>query len=80
MTQATLSRPGTPGWKTAITEICTWLYGPVSAVQATGMQTYTCVLAEGNEVYVRLDDSAPGHTTIDLYSPEDELAMEPSLV
>jgi len=49
-------------------------------VEATGMQTYTCVMAEGNEVYVRVDDSAPGHTTIDIYSPEDEQAIEPSPV
>lgn len=78
MALTTLSRPGVPGWQAAVASVCAWLYGPARAVEATGMQTYTCVMAEGNEVYVRVYDSAPGHTTIDIYSPEDEQALEPS--
>ena len=76
MFAAPLSRPGVPGWQSVIGEICTWLYGPVSTVEPTGLQTFICVMAEGNEVYVRIDDTAPGHTTVDIYSPEDELAAE----
>ena len=80
MISTTLSRPGVPRWQSAIAEICTWLYGPVRAVEPTGLQTFTCVMAEGNEVYVRVDDATPGHTTIDIYSPDDEQAAESSPV
>jgi hypothetical protein len=65
-------QPDQPDWKAAIAMLVSWLHGPVLSVRSVGLSAFACVMGDGREIQVRVNDSSSSRTTIEVLSEAED--------